>query len=407
MFRFARPALANWLNLTHNDFDELLPIATRATKTSLKQRDERAIFKLFSLGISTNRDEWLYDDDPAALASKAKFLTQKYAAQKVGQEFRGEIKWSRNLKRRHGQGRHEEFSAERVVRASYRPYYSPYLYDSELFVDEGGAKNEIFPLGAENRAICFSDVGSRTSYVALAVAGIADLHFGASIDAYQQVAQYRYEAGERLDNITDWALKQFTSHYKAGPGKRLPEPSKEGIFHYVYAVLHDPQYRETYAQNLKREFPRIPLHGTLRADFWRWAEWGRELMELHIGYEQVEPFALKRSDIPDEKVRAAAQAPKCMLKSEPAAGRIVIDSETTLAGIPPEAWDYRLGNRSAIDWVLDQHKEKKPKDPTIRAKFDTYRFADHKERVIELLARVVTVSVETLRIVAAMKEGPR
>jgi len=106
-------------------------------------------------------------------------------------------------------------------------------------------------------------------------------------------------------------------------------------------------------------------------------------------------------------VRAAAQAPKCMLKSEPAAGRIVIDSETTLAGTPPEAWDYRLGNRSAIDWVLDQHKEKKPKDPTIRAKFDTYRFADHKERVIELLARVVTVSVETLRIVAAMKEGPR
>lgn len=145
----------------------------------------------------------------------------------------------------------------------------------------------------------------------------------------------------------------------------------------------------------------------LRADFWRWAEWGRALMELHIGYETAEPFALKRNDIADEKARAAAQAPKCILKSDPEAGRIVIDSETTLAGIPPEAWAYRLGNRSAIDWVLDQHKEKKPKDPTIRAKFDTYRFADHKERVIELLARVVTVSVETLRIVEAMKDAPR
>jgi predicted helicase len=85
----------------------------------------------------------------------------------------------------------------------------------------------------------------------------------------------------------------------------------------------------------------------------------------------------------------------------------VIDSETVLDGVPPEAWNYRLGNRSAIDWVLDQHKEKKPKDPTIRAKFDTYRFADHKERVIGLLARVTTVSVQTMKIVEAIKVAAR
>jgi predicted helicase len=96
-----------------------------------------------------------------------------------------------------------------------------------------------------------------------------------------------------------------------------------------------------------------------------------------------------------------------MLKSDPDAGRIVIDSETTLLGVPPQAWGYRLGNRSAIDWVLDRHKERKPKDPTIRERFDTYRFAAHKERVIDLLARVVRVSVETLRIVDELKSGPR
>ena len=78
-----------------------------------------------------------------------------------------------------------------------------------------------------------------------------------------------------------------------------------------------------------------------------------------------------------------------------------------MRGIPPEAWTYRLGNRSALDWVLDQYKEKKPKDPTIREKFDTYRFADHKEKVVDLLARVTTVSVETVRIVAAMKAAGR
>ncbi len=173
----------------------------------------------------------------------------------------------------------------------------------------------------------------------------------------------------------------------------------------------DPVYRDKYALNLKREFPRVPLCGNSVAHFERWAAWGAELMALHIGYEDVEPWPVQRSNEPDTKARAAGQQPKCILKSLPDAdgssGRILIDSETTLADIPTQAWSYRLGNRSALDWVLDQHKERKPKDPTIREKFDTYRFADHKERVITLLSRVTRVSVETVRIVDALKAGPR
>jgi predicted helicase len=185
----------------------------------------------------------------------------------------------------------------------------------------------------------------------------------------------------------------------AGKGKAQPAIDKEAIFHYWYGVLLVPVYGDKYAQNLRREFPRIPFY----ADFWRWADWGRELMALHVGYESAPPFALTRHDTPDTAARAAGLAPKVLLKSDPAAGCIVLDSETTLRGVPPEAWAYRLGNRCAIDWVLDQHKEKKPKDPTIRARFDHYRFADHKERVIALLARVATVSVETVRITTAMQ----
>ena len=92
-----------------------------------------------------------------------------------------------------------------------------------------------------------------------------------------------------------------------------------------------------------------------------------------------------------------------MLKADKDAGRIILDSETTLSGVPPEAWTYRLGNRSALEWILDQYKESKPRDPTIREKFDTYRFADHKEKVIDLLQRVTRVSVETQVIVDAMR----
>ena len=167
-------------------------------------------------------------------------------------------------------------------------------------------------------------------------------------------------------------------------------------------MLHDPVYRETYALNLKREFPRIPFY----AGFKRWRDWGQELLDLHIGYETAPPFGLTRTDVADNKAAGTGTSPAVKLKSDHDHGIIVLDTETQLSGVPAAAWDYRLGNRSAIDWVLDQHKEKTPKDPTIREKFNTYRFADHKEQVIDLLQRVTTVSVETVRITEAMAALP-
>jgi predicted helicase len=237
----------------------------------------------------------------------------------------------------------------------------------------------------------------------LATAKCPDMHLvGAAAGALTLAFEVLGESG-CVDNITDWALEQFRKHYQPSRGKKTRPITKEAIFHYVYGVLHDPIYREKYALNLKREFPRIPFY----AGFWEWADWGRALMELHIGYESVTPFKLKRVDLPDEKARAAGQGPKARLKADREAGCIVLDSETTLGGIPPAAWDYKLGNRSALEWVLDQYKEKKPKDPTIRQRFDTYRFADFKDKVVDLLARVTTVSVKTTEIVEVMRRAKR
>jgi predicted helicase len=401
---------SNWLNLTHNDFDELLPLVDRSGKG-------KAVFALTTNGVNTARDDWVYDFDTKALTQRMTFATEEFNREVL--KWRGQaqidrerlskaIKWSEallaNLRREAAPG----VTQDRIVLSHYRPFLSQHYYAEPNFSDRlTGNHYELFgaALNADTRCIAISAPGNAATFRLLASDRIADWHFMGDTRLY---GAYRFGAdGQRHENITDWALKQFTSHYKAGPGKRQPEPTKEGVFHYVYAVLHDPAYRVTYAQNLKREFPRVPLHGSLRADFWQWAEQGRALMDLHIGYETVEPWPLKRIDVPDAKVRAAGQAPKCILKSDSDAGRIAIDSETTLAGVPLEAWAYRLGNRSAIDWVLDQHKEKKPKDPTIREKFDTYCFAEHKERVIELLARVVKVSVETVRIVQSLERLPR
>lgn len=279
---------------------------------------------------------------------------------------------------------------------------------------------EIFSegLSGKNITICISGLSAMKPFQVFCSDVISDYEF---VEKNQCLPLYRYDsAGNRQDNITDWGLGQFQKQYK---DKKI---GKEDIFHYVYAVLHHPAYRTKYELNLKREFPRIPFY----TDFWQWAGWGKSLMELHIGYETAAPYPLEREDMSplfrrsrNDKMREGAKAlqsisellggsappsqqqytvNKTKLKARKEDGVIEIDEVTHLLGIPAEAWEYRLGNRSALEWVLDQYKESKPKDPTIAAQFNTYRFADHKEHVITLLQRVCTVSVETMRIVGGM-----
>jgi predicted helicase len=314
-----------------------------------------------------------------------------------------EIKWTQDLRRKAAQRVKLQFHPEHVVAALYRPFVKrSYYYDSDLNWSLYRMPR-VFPGGSKsNKAIFFSDRGARAPFSILASDRVAELHLCASTDGFQSVPLYEFKDGGRTDNVTEWALEQFLAHYEKGKKPKRPI-TKDAIFRYVYGVLHDPIYREKYAQNLKREFPRIPFY----ADFWRWADWGEALMALHVGYEAADAWPLERIDKRDEKSRKAGLVPKAMLKANKETGNIQLDSETQLTGVPLEAWAYKLGNRSALEWILDQHKEKRPKDPTIREKFNTYRFADHKEHVINLLKRVTRVSVETMEIVEAMAKAPR
>lgn len=388
----------DWINHPVNEFLSFLPIGDRATKSVRVARQEQAIFRLYSLGISTNRDEWVHGKEPRELQRKVEYLVEAYdQVSPSSEDFPNTLKWSRNLKRRLYQKRREKFEITRITKSLYRPYSAHLLYQSDLFIDEAGSAAQVFPKGSRNRAICVMS-GDRQDFAAIATDLIPNLNMF-SADAIHYFPRKRFDQrGVAVENITDWALDQFRAHYEAGAAPPRPI-TKDAIFHYVYGVLHDPVYREKYALNLKREFPRIPFY----ADFWRWAEWGERLMALHIGYETVEPWPLRRIDVPDQQARKAGLAPRALLRADKSAGAVVLDSETQLTGIPAAAWDYRLGNRSALEWVLDQHKEKTPRDPTIREKFNTYQFADYKDKVIDLLGRVTRVSVETMEIVAAMR----
>ncbi len=389
----------NWLNLTNNDFGSFMPLASKETKAAVATGQERAIFKHFSLGISTNRDEWVIDESKTNLAAKVQYFLSVYTDNLDKQPvYDGRIKWSRNLKRKATNHKNEAFLDAQLSRESYRPFVKQFIYASRLLVDEAGSMH-LF--SKDKPSICITGPGASKPFHALATTAPFGLDFLEK--TYGMPQSLNAQGDVDAENITDWALKQFVAHYKAAAGETSKKINKVAIFHYCYGILHDPVYREQYAVNLKREFPRIPMY----VGFEQWAAWGKALMDLHIGYETAQPYALTRTDAPDEKVRASGLKPKAVLRSEPHSGSITIDTETTLRGISSAAWDYKLGNRSAIDWVLDQYKERKPKDATLREKFDTYRFADYKEHVIDLLTRVVTVSMETVAITQAMRSAVR
>ncbi|MTJ42137.1 type ISP restriction/modification enzyme [Dolichospermum flos-aquae] len=380
----------NWINQSDNDFDSLLPLVDKDVKAG---KGEEAVFKLFSRGIATQRDEWVYDLSETALEQKVKFLIEVYQETLKDSNYpnKDTIKWDRELNKYLDRRINKTFQPEQIIKSSYRPFYNQYFYFDKHF---NGMTYQWFDIlnenDTENKYIAFSASGNTKPFHCLGSNTIIDLHLTGDS---QCLPLYRYDKeGKRIDNITDWGLKQIQTHYQDSTITKID------IFHYTYAVLHNPAYRSKYELNLKREFPRLPYY----ENFQKWVNWGKQLMELHINYETVTPYNLTRLDIP---LKDNQKTPKPKLKADKTKGSIILDDVTTLENIPKIAWEYMLGNRCALEWILDQYKEKKPKDPTIAEKFNTYRFADYKEQVIDLLMRVCTVSVETMKIIKEMSES--
>ena len=320
----------NWLHITHNDWDDLLPLVG----------ETKAIFSLYSNGIKTQRDGWVYDFSKSVLGSKMLFFTEVYNSTLADDNNpdKLKIKWDPDLESYKVRGFSLNFDEEKIIRSIYRPFVRMYLYFDKRVIGRSYQMQNIFPNNrTENLAIWWKTGADRPQF-ALAVNSISDgLPEGGSIC----FPLYHYGEGERLENITDWALGQFQKHYK---DKTI---AKDNIFHYVYAVLHHPSYRKKYEQNLKREFPRIPFY----EDFWKWAEWGHRLMDLHLNYETIEPWPLERLDPSSPKSGmvssdlgevAGGRRGSCRLIARKDTGIIEVDTLTSLPrrplcrlGIPP------------------------------------------------------------------------
>jgi predicted helicase len=197
---------------------------------------------------------------------------------------------------------------------------------------------------------------------------------------------YDEDGSNRRENITDWALQQYQAQYGA-------HVTKWDIFYGIYGLLHSPEYRTKYAQNLKRDLPRIPF---VAAEAWAaFVSAGRALAELHVGYEQVKPYPLQH--IESAKARFTWRVEKMRLSVDKT--QLVVNEALTLAGIPPEVFSYKLGNRSALEWVIDQYQVKTDARSGITSDPNN---ADDPEYIVRLVKQVVQVSIETARIVAGL-----
>jgi predicted helicase len=240
----------------------------------------------------------------------------------------------------------------------------------------------------QNRIICIPNIGGRSSFCSFCANNIIDLNF-TSIDPVQCFPFYTYDedGANRRENLTDWALGQFRGHY------RDEAISKWDIFHYIYALLHHPGYRQKYAANLRRELPRIPF----APDFQAFAAAGARLADLHVNYEQQPEYPLEKVEKPGAKVDwRVARMKLSRDKTE-----IIYNNFLTLKGIPPEVFDYKLGNRSALEWVIDQYRVSTDKRSGI---VNDPNRPDDPEYIVRLLGRVITVSLETLKIIQGLRE---
>ena len=387
----------------HAEFETFIPMGTKEAKAARGEAVE-VIFKTYSNGVKTNRDTWVYNFTQNSLTENMSGLIDTYNEQVFKWGHQGnrdanvddfvvyddaKISWSRDLKLDLKRGRTAEYTEDKVRNSLYRPFTKSNLFFDRVMNEEVYIFPSIFPTPeteTENRVICVSGIGSNKPFHTLMVEMIPCLD---SLEKTQCFPFYTYDEDgtNRCENITDWALEQFRGHY------RNETITKWDIFHYVYALLHHPEYREQYQVNLKRDLPHLPY----TPDFWNFVKAGQRLGEIHLAYEEVPEYPLHF--IENREVSINWRVEKMKLSKDKT--QLVYNDFLTLDGIPAKTFDYRLGNRSALEWVIDQYRIKTDKRSGI---LNDPNRADDPRYIVKLIGKVITVSLETAEIVEKLPD---
>ncbi|GLZ88726.1 DNA damage-inducible protein [Metapseudomonas resinovorans] len=417
----------DWLKQRDDRFAAYIVLGNKASASEI------TLFENYSNGVKTNRDAWVYNASQKSLTQTVEKMigfyngeVDRYSAACVGLPKQAwpdpdafvdfdstKMSWTREVKQDLARKNHRPYRPEGIVKSLYRPFSKGWMYFDKHFNNCVYQMPRIFPdAGAENLVIGVSAAGEKVAFSALISRYVPSLHF-VDIEGSQCFPLYLYdEAAQSTDNdlfasssaeglrrrdaITDAGLAHFASAYS---GEVI---GKEDLFYYVYGILHSPDYRERFADNLSKELPRIPAVKKA-ADFWAFSQAGRALADLHLNYETVEPYplaieakgTLTAADYRVEKMKFAQKGDKTT---------VIYNHRITLKGIPEAAWDYVVNGKTALDWVMERQAVRTDKASGIVNDANDWAIEtmDNPKYPLELFQRVVTVSLETQKIVNSL-----
>ncbi len=415
----------DWINKRESGFDELLPLGSKESKAS-KVND--TLFQLYSNGYYTGKDAYLYNFSKESCAENARLMIEDYTAalsmlgenpteddaKIVSKQFVKNIKWDvflvDDLKRK----KSVKFTTDQIWQAQYRPFVKQNCYIDYTLAKSKGQQDRIFPeADTENRAICTPKIGTTKPFSVLMVDCMPDLELNS---ASQCFPRYRYEkpdessqsqesisttdnTGGRIDNITDFALNKFQSHYQD------PKITKDDVFDYVYGVLHAPDFREAFPNALSKELARIPI----APDFWAFAKAGRELGNLHVGYEHCPEYSLElqfsgNGDPEPKHYRLSTKAMRYAKNGKVQdKSTLIVNEYIRLLGIPDEAHEYMVNGRTPLDWLIDRYRITTDKNSD--KVNDPNAWFEKPEDLISTICRIVYLSVETTQIIRRLPKA--
>lgn len=399
----------DWINQRNDKFSEYIPIEPG------KKFDGKSNswFNTYVIGIATNRDAWVYGFSQSEVEKNMKRMidfyndqVEKYKKQEIEELIlsSSDISWTRGLKKEATKGNIMRYDKNMFRIGIYRPYCKQHIFYSRSFIESPGLWNQIFPTeNHKNLVIAVSGIGQQKPFASFVCDNIADLQV---VDKAQCFPLYYYEKRNvqeqtlfdneqdeyvRRDAVSDFILKQARAIYG-------PRVQKEDIFYYVYGFLHSEKYRETFAADLKKMLPRIPLVDSPQ-DFWAFSEAGRRLADLHLNYETIEPYrkcitlfgAYDNINYRVEKMRFVNKADKT---------KIQYNSQITIEKIPLEAYEYVVNGKSAIEWIMERYAITTDKASGITNNPNDWADEHNDEKYIyNLLLRIINLSVQTVEIV--------
>ncbi|MDC1001894.1 DEAD/DEAH box helicase family protein [Alphaproteobacteria bacterium] len=406
----------DWINQGEKEFQKFIPIGDKSRNASEK------LFSNYSIGINTSRDKWNYNFSRRLISQNINKLIKTYndelnnrtKLEKVNRNPR-EIKWSSSLEKHYNNSKKLNFDEGRIVECLYRPFTKMNVYLEPMLVHRMGQMEKIFPQNKiENKIISLMGVGGRSGFSCLMSNTIADLHLIDTGQCFPLNLFEEHEQGNALFNslqteqiqfnhgISDVGYSHLVGSFQGG------NLTKDDIFYYIYGILHSEEYRNRFKNNLTKELPRIPKAKDLES-FKKFVSAGQKLGKIHVNFDNVPmyPVSIKQGDLRPTHIDNPVDfyfVNQMKFAQKGDKSTVIYNKNITIENIPLEAYEYVVNGKPALEWVMERQCVKTDKASGIVNDANDYanETMNNPAYPLELFQRVITVSLETMKIVKSL-----